>query len=210
MLKDEEVHKERHLRGECLCEVVFDGEERERRMRPRGGKGKGKAVKTEHVGEGGGDYLGQNAGPQDIEARTRTEANGAVEAGPSCPQQGWESEAQVAAYAYVGYYVGQGQVQLNTPERAHANVQPQHTVWEGQLSAGREGAGMKWYPQESLPLLPPLPLPLGERFTLTPRYFPKARSEPTEKYSQLGPVEQLETPETPPQPMIVSSDMAST
>jgi hypothetical protein len=35
VLKDEEMHRDQHLAGECLCEVVFEGEDREKRLRPR-------------------------------------------------------------------------------------------------------------------------------------------------------------------------------
>lgn len=42
VLKEEEMHREQHLAGECLCEVIFDGEDREKRLRPRP---KGKQVK---------------------------------------------------------------------------------------------------------------------------------------------------------------------
>jgi hypothetical protein len=208
VLKEEEEHKGQHMRGECLCEVVFDREERERRLRPRAGKGKGRAVKSERLGEGVGDSGGRSAGWRDIEEQTGMDANVAAEAGSSYPRHGWESQAQFAAYEYVGYYVGQGQVQLASPEHTYAELQPQHTIWEGQLSARQHGAGMRWYPQEHLPLLPPLPLPLGERFVTTPRYIRKARSEPADKHSHPGPAEQSRSPNVPLQPMIVSSDMA--
>lgn len=55
VLKDEERHKEQHLAGECLCEVIFEGEDREKRLRPRSGKGKAKAAHGEaRSGDGSG------------------------------------------------------------------------------------------------------------------------------------------------------------
>ena len=59
VLKDEEDHRERHLRGECMCEVIFEGEDREERIQPHGGKeklkGKGKNdIQKESEGEGDG------------------------------------------------------------------------------------------------------------------------------------------------------------
>lgn len=55
VLKDEEEHRARHLAGECQCEVIFEGEDREKRLRSRprkgGNKGKGKdVVHKEHEG----------------------------------------------------------------------------------------------------------------------------------------------------------------
>ena len=61
VLKEEERHKEQHLAGECLCEVIFEGEDREKRLRPRsgGGKGKGKqADKEAHGGASSGEVSG--------------------------------------------------------------------------------------------------------------------------------------------------------
>ena len=204
MLKEEEEHKERHLRGVCFCEVVFDGEEREKRQRSRVEKGKAKAVKTGDVGQGGG-----SSGDHTVdEEQTVINVYGSAEAGPSYPQQGWESELQAAAYEYVRYPIGRGQVQVTASEQASAHVQPQYTAWGGKLSAGQDGAGMKWYPQEHLPLLPPLPLHLRDNPVRTPpRYVPKARSEPTEKGSDETLVE-LEISEASRQPMVISSDMA--
>ncbi|TVY71235.1 hypothetical protein LSUE1_G005554 [Lachnellula suecica] len=58
VLRDEELHREQHMAGECPCEVIFDGEDREKRLRPRAGKGKEKAGRKEEHGlrrgEGGG------------------------------------------------------------------------------------------------------------------------------------------------------------
>ncbi|TVY32663.1 hypothetical protein LSUB1_G006916 [Lachnellula subtilissima] len=50
VLREEETHKERHMAGECLCEVIFEGEDREKRLRPRSGKGKDKPAEKETHG----------------------------------------------------------------------------------------------------------------------------------------------------------------
>jgi len=39
------MHREQHLAGECVCEVVFEGEDREKRLRPRPAKGKAKEIR---------------------------------------------------------------------------------------------------------------------------------------------------------------------
>jgi hypothetical protein len=135
VLRKEEEHRQAHKRRECYCEVIFDAEERERRLRPRGTKGKGKGKELSRI-----DYGGQGA----IEGTTEftgvadvawgagvagvagvvggfdkgdkghgIEATGTGmgtgpemgEAGPSCPRQDWTPAAQLAAYQYVGYHV---------------------------------------------------------------------------------------------------------
>jgi hypothetical protein len=114
VLRKEEEHRQLHKRGECQCEVIFDTEERERRLRPRGAKRKGKGKELAHIeyeaqrgGEGGGDKgytTEENVGaPPDI-----------FEAGPSRPQHNWGPETQMATYQYAGYQVtgGSGQMDL--------------------------------------------------------------------------------------------------
>jgi hypothetical protein len=66
--------------GECLCEVIFEGEDREKRLRPRSAKGKGKqADKEAHGGARSGESSG---GKNDhLSAGRRYENNGPRPAG---------------------------------------------------------------------------------------------------------------------------------
>ncbi|TVY54014.1 hypothetical protein LCER1_G002645 [Lachnellula cervina] len=69
VLREEEIHKERHMAGECLCEVIFEGEDREKRLRPRSGKGKEKPVEKAHGGASSGEASGGRNDRQGAEHR---------------------------------------------------------------------------------------------------------------------------------------------
>lgn len=56
MLTEEEEHRGRHLRGECFCEVRFEGEDREERLRERSANVSGEGTRD-----------GQDSVPQDAE-----------------------------------------------------------------------------------------------------------------------------------------------
>ncbi len=117
VLRKEEEHRQLHKRGECHCEVIFDSEERERRLRPRGGKGKGKVkegARLEYTGQAGGEEGAENQPVAEDAAGTRQDV---VEAGPSCPSQGWGPEPQMAAYHYVRYHGGGGQGRVDLAEQ---------------------------------------------------------------------------------------------
>ena len=111
VLRKEEEHRQMHKQGTCHCEVMFDEEERQRRQRPRSkGKAKGKdnveAARIEHSGHGGngqaagrvdgGSGMGNEVGPESV-------TSGMSDAGLANPRQNWASDAQMAAYQYVGY-----------------------------------------------------------------------------------------------------------
>jgi hypothetical protein len=89
-------------------------------------------------------------------------------------------------------------------------------LWEGQMEIGQPGAGMKWYPQQheaNMPTLLNLYPPASTRvFDKMPREWQRAKSEPPEKTSYTAsPIATFKEPATiiePPQPAIVSSDMA--
>ncbi|KAF7881411.1 hypothetical protein EAF00_011780 [Botryotinia globosa] len=66
VIAEENAHRERHERGECKCEVIFDRAERERRERERGGDLESRDFRRE--GEGNGDGNGR--------ARTRGRGRG--------------------------------------------------------------------------------------------------------------------------------------
>ncbi|TAQ89727.1 hypothetical protein B7494_g1954 [Chlorociboria aeruginascens] len=77
VLKEEEEHRQRHLKGQCDCTIIFDGEIRdrkefkpptepkERHLRPRPSKGKGRDRDFglgEYAGFGGGRHNGSAVG----------------------------------------------------------------------------------------------------------------------------------------------------
>lgn len=64
VLKEEKEHWGRHQRGECACEVIFDAEEKERRMKPttRGTKAGKKVKERSREGGHGREYRGHGHG----------------------------------------------------------------------------------------------------------------------------------------------------
>lgn len=152
VLKEEEEHRFRHLRGECGCETVFNGEDREKKVRPRPGKGKGKGKGKVSRGGSTSESYGTR---HDSEEATGLEVILAGETGSAVTREEWEPEAQLAAYDYTGYYYDQN-----------------HTYVADAYDAGGEvmGAGMKWYPGEMLAYQ-----------TNAFAYYPRAASEPNPK-----------------------------
>ncbi|KAF8863440.1 hypothetical protein BDZ45DRAFT_764681 [Acephala macrosclerotiorum] len=259
VLKEEAVHRQLHQDGLCECEVIFDAEERERRMRPRGSKTKGKGrelVQAEHIhgydrevssaGEGGGGGLHARHVSEDPRTNPYNTMGGGE---PSQHQQQqrstWASDTKLAAYEYVGYYVGNNKRQgsaLAHVEKGYGfpdgGYVHEEQLWEGQLRMGQPGSGMKWYPEQSLPVLPGLPalppVPSPSTYTdRTPRTWQRAASEPAEPseylsspaivLAEVGEVievpqvpavddssEQIQHDDVPSGPLVVSSDMAKT
>jgi hypothetical protein len=74
VLKEEEEHRARHLNGDCLCEVIFEGEDREKRLRPRGRKGRGKGKDDTEQGEAHDTY--HDGGGQDAGGPSKNSAGG--------------------------------------------------------------------------------------------------------------------------------------
>lgn len=190
VLQEEEEHKTKHERGECICEVAFDGAERERRTRSKpGDKGKGRC------------------------SGIRNDSRGHVE--PSCLRQDGQPKEITSAYEYVGYRVGLDQVpfahakQRTWHPNQHEGEQlgfQQHTTAPAQLTIGQSGAGMKWYPE-----LPSVPV--SQVFDLAPTVWQEAKPISTEEPSCESSESDSRKPsrhkshEFPLQPMVVSSDM---
>ncbi|PSS23123.1 hypothetical protein M430DRAFT_17047 [Amorphotheca resinae ATCC 22711] len=191
VLKEEEEHRGRHLRGECFCETVFEREERSRRTRPRPGKGKGKAISG-----------GQTSGPRDVEEGGTASANTVRETGQGHPHQDRGDPALVAAYEYVGYYIEQSSVQMTDPNQSYAMVVGGYGL-EEQLVIGQAGAGMKWYPYStSAPPQHTPPLQTSPKAS-------RAMSVPTTGSPDQWSSEHDYGEDTEQQqPMVVSSDMA--
>jgi hypothetical protein len=225
-LKDEEEHRARHLRGECLCEVIFEGEDREKKLRTRSGKGKFKGNGKEIIrGENGGNGTfghgaidqgiakgepgGCGGGRRDIGENKSTEHNGVIRMEENCARQSWEEEFLMEAYEYVGYYINNDESQSSQgtdPGQSYAMACGGYDQ-QGQLPMGQIGAGMKWYPQDQqYPQPPQLPSAI---VVDVPR-GPRAISEPIGKCNHPGPVTQVQVPAVRTQPMVVSSDMMRT
>ena len=186
VLKDEEEHRLRHKRGECNCEVIFDAEERGRRVRPRSGKGKGKETDVQVLQDGDDTIQGNasNAGGEQSVRHDPEEDHGGVQhedtfdiepRNSDNTRRTWIPEARMAAYEYVGYYVagandteygvdGNEQMDMNTaiaqvehgygfPPGGHV---PQESMWRNQVMLGQPGAGMQWYSQSQVEMMPPL------------------------------------------------------
>lgn len=204
VLKEEEEHRARHLGGDCMCEVVFEGEEREQRHQTRSFRAKEKGrevIMGEHMGHKSFDADGEGlgSGQEAIEEQMRMDVHIAGgEAGPSYPRPEWEPQAQMAAYKYVGYYVGQGQLEANEPEQ-YAMAVGVYGIQE-QFPVVPLAETGEWQKQETSPQ----PLPIfnhNENFGGTP-LGPRARSAPTENHPEL-----LQIPLVPKMPLVVSSDM---
>ncbi|KAF4624097.1 hypothetical protein G7Y89_g14077 [Cudoniella acicularis] len=126
VLAEEEKHREKHLHGDICCDVIFEGEDREKRLKMM--KSKHRTTGPTPAREPGGEvryaFATQKpsgdgeAGPSEgSEARyARVEQYGSniknqgSQATPSiemstCPRRGWEPKATQAAYQYLGYYV---------------------------------------------------------------------------------------------------------
>ncbi|KAE8442306.1 hypothetical protein EG329_003506 [Mollisiaceae sp. DMI_Dod_QoI] len=251
VLKEEEAHRQMHREGVCECEVIFDAEERERRMRPRGGKGKGKNRELAHgehthgldreissAGEGDGSGFHARQAAED----PRVSQYNGMGGGPGQQQQRqtWSTDAKLAAYEYVGYYVGaskQAGSALAHVEKGYGfpdgGYVHQEQLWEGQMRIGQPGSGMRWYPEETptlptLPALPPLPSPLTF-VDRSPRTWQKAFSEPNDhneysssptmvlaevdevaEFAEIPVAEEFEHHEVSSGPVVVSSEMAQT
>jgi hypothetical protein len=156
VLREEEEHRGRHIRGECGCEVIFDGEDREKIVTPRlgRGKGKGKALEGGTFEQRGERHASEESGGMEIVL--------AAEAGTAVTREEWEPEAQMAAYNYTGYYLEHSHPQL-------ANTAPAIVAASDGYTASGEvmGAGIKWYPDDVLAYE-------ASEFS----YYPRAASEP--------------------------------
>lgn len=152
-MKEEEEHRAKHLQGDCGCEVVFEGEDKEKRARTRPSKGKEKqkaiADGFAYEGEyslGGGGGVASGASWHFLNEESGQDA---VRAEATSARQDWDPQAQMAAYDYVGYDIGsQSDFPLADPEQSFATPVGGYHAGTGQLMGGQFGAGMRWYSQD--------------------------------------------------------------
>jgi hypothetical protein len=187
VLQEEEEHRGRHLSGECLCEIIFDREERERRLR--------ESLANE-IGEGTSGDQDQHSAQHDIaEGATPHVSTSGEEA-----QQGFhEPQSHIAQNDCVGRYLEQGDVQITNPNQSYAITLGTHELQE-QLMIGEAGSGMRWYPYATSSAQPSRPRHKTKRAQ-------KAASATTVRNSKLGQLELGAGDAEPQQPMVVSSDM---
>jgi len=205
VLKEEEEHKERHRTGYCACEVVFDADERERRLRPRGKNGKGREKREFIRAQGQVRCRAEHGGLRELEEHKDRgmESHG---------QEGWEQRGEAVEYEYIGYRVGQSDVQYrHYVEQGYPHVvqgihDQQHLGGRAQLTAGQPGVGMRWHP-EGVSLTSMLPKK-GFEVVMPFNKDSKAVVE-VSKEGTSGSVSEHghKSPEIPQQPMVVSSDM---
>lgn len=185
MLKEEEEHRERHMKGECFCEVRFEGEDRDRHLRARAAN-----MAVEGMSQGQGYVLhGAQATAPNISMM-----------GQGFPQHHWQQQVPFSENDFVGFfqhdgirmpdhnqshfqnegirmtdhnqsYVKQEGIRMTDPNQSH--FQPEgirmtdpNTSYaiaaglhnpEGQLMMGEAGSGMRWH------TYPPAPQPSRPR-----------------------------------------------
>jgi hypothetical protein len=181
VLQEEEEHRGRHLSGECLCEIIFDTEERETRLRER---------LTNEIGEGTSRDQDQHSVQHDI-------AEGAT------PQVSTSGEDEPQGHLYqndcVGRYLEHGDVQITNRNQSYAITLGAHEFQE-QLMIGEGASGMRWYPYATSSAQPSRPRHKTNRTQ-------KAASVTTALTPNPGPSELTAGDAEPQQPMVVSSDM---
>jgi len=128
------------MNGECGCEVVFDGEVREKKVRARGGKGNGKGkarvLENEHSSqaavEGDEKQKPAQSGIEEPAQMAITEDTAST-----------RGTLQNQTEEYLGYYYS-SQDQMFTTSSGTSNG------YSGQLMINSPGAGMRFYPAETL------------------------------------------------------------
>jgi hypothetical protein len=205
VLKEEEEHRGRHLRGECFCEVRFEGEDREERLRERSANVSGEGTRD-----------GQDSVPQDAEVNAVAQIDRADNSDLAFVQQQWLPHGRAQENDYLGYYNQQQGLHMADSNQSYTIAVGAHNNLHGQLMMGEVGSGMRWYPHP--PLLPHLNRPRHK----TPRGQKPAVGKSRNSHPGLpdpervpgGQGAELSEPSPaggdsePPQPMVVSSGIA--
>ena len=223
VLKEEEEHRILHLQGGCGCEVIFDGEERQKRCPSTRGNYTGKGREntkdgqqkdpevtkygtfehefSEAEGNGHGGGCGYEEHPYLQDSKNIVQVEDDIARGS------WGPAAQMAAYEYVGYDIENGQPQNTHPGRSYAVALGCHEG--GQLSMGEVGSGMKWYPnqQQQHHHFPQVRSAFPNNNTEGAPKGPRAASLPIGRYDYPRPINHKKIPVVLTQPLVVSSDM---
>jgi hypothetical protein len=145
VLKEEEEHRCRHLRGECFCEVRFEGEDRERHLRGRAANAT--SQDPIHTQEAEQESVQQGA-----VAGTAGKTPTIQEASLAFAQQ-WQTHSFLQENHNIGYLHQDEGAQMTDPNQSYAIAVGAHHPQQ-QLVMGEAGSGMRWYPHP-----PPQPPP---------------------------------------------------
>lgn len=103
VLKEEEEHRERHMKGECFCEVRFEGEDRDRHLRARAAN-----MAVEGMSQGQGYVLhGAQATAPNISMM-----------GQGFPQHHWQQQVPCSENDFVGFFQHDG-IRMADPNRSY-------------------------------------------------------------------------------------------
>jgi len=111
VLREEEEHRGRHLRGECLCEVKFEGEEREKWFKD------GLTNQTRDSTSRGQDFV-QLPGQE----KASTLVGTAGETYPGFAHQAWVPQGSPEQHDYLGYYFKREDMQVVDPNLSYTMV----------------------------------------------------------------------------------------
>lgn len=206
VLKEEEEHRLRHLRGECACEVRFEGEDQEKSLRGQALNGQVEA--TSHV-----ELPASHGIPENGAALFLTTGDTSY----ASTQQQWQTHVLLPNSNRLEFQLPQEGIQmtdLNQPYTIDVGTQDSQT----QLMMGEDGSGMKWYPNP-----PPMLVPQSGRSRLKAQRGHKLVSSKVTKNYTL-PLPELvssaqdatgaailesrhEGDREPHQPVVVSSDV---
>jgi hypothetical protein len=144
VLKDEEEHRALHLRGECACEVRFEGEDLEKILKEETPNGQVEA--TSHV------QLPANHGVFNEAALLST-----GHTSHASTQQQWQAHALLSNSNRFGFQQPQEGIRMTDPNQSYTIAIGTQDA-QSQLMMGEVGSGMKWYPNHHLCYLSPADL----------------------------------------------------
>lgn len=134
VLKDEEEHRALHLRGECACEVRFEGEDQAKILKEETPNGQKEA--TSHV------QLPANHGVFNEAALLST---GNTSHASTQQQQQWQAHALLSNSNRLGFQQPQEGIRMTNPNQSYTIAIGTQDA-QSQLMMGEVGSGMKWYP----------------------------------------------------------------
>jgi hypothetical protein len=134
VLKNEEEHRGRHLRRECMCEVRFEGEDGEKVMRE--GHTNARVEGTSQA---------QNSVQHTVQENSAAHVQIIGDASQVPVLQQWQNYGPVPNSIYLGFQPPQEDIQTTDPNQSYAIAVGANNP-QSQLMMGEFGSGMKWYP----------------------------------------------------------------